>query len=316
MVESQARHVWVTGARGFVGRHLARNLATRGSRVAGLGHGHWPDSEARSWGLSAWHNADVSGAELGVLAAQCGRPETIYHLAGSASVAYSLRSPLEDFERTVTTTARLLEWVRTSSPETRVVLASSAAVYGAAGGDAIPERAPLRPESPYGVHKRLMETLGESFVHSFGLRICTARLFSVYGPGLEKQLLWDLCCRLHANATHLELGGTGNERRDWLHVSDAARLLACLGEAERFPHAVVNGGTGRGLEVRDIATRVAQAWGASPSIEFTGMARPGDPESLVADVERARGIGFVAEVAIEEGLPEVVAAHRRRLESA
>src|ERR1700704_4179491 len=113
--------VWITGARGFIGRHLARKLAEQGIRVVGIGHGAWPASEAAQWGASSWVNGSVTGSSLHALARAGGPPTTVFHLAGGASVAAAIANPREDFSRTVQSTAALLEWLRQVSPVTRLV---------------------------------------------------------------------------------------------------------------------------------------------------------------------------------------------------
>ena len=144
----------------------------------------------------------------------------------------------------------------------RLIVASSAAVYGADHGGPIAEDAGLVPMSPYGQHKLMMEQLCRSYAATFGVRSTVARLFSVYGPHLRKQLLWDICSRLQQDERTLVLGGTGAEVRDWTDVRDVARLLACIAELpqpETF--RVINGGCGRGTTVAEIAQHAGEALG-------------------------------------------------------
>lgn len=298
---------WITGARGFLGRSLARWLADRGTEVAGVGHGHWPGSEAAASGLSCWINADIHGASLDLLLAQAGRPQVIYHLAGGSVVGPSFANPLEDFERTVHTTVRLLDWMRCRCPEVPLVAVSSAAVYGAGHTGPIAEDAPGTPYSPYGTHKAMMEALCRSYGRNFGIRSAVVRVFSAYGAGLRKQLLWDLCSRLAAGKGDLLLDGTGAERRDWVHATDVARVLALA--AERLPAvgvAAVNGATGVGHSVAEFAHQVVEAWGESREVQFSGRSRPGDPVELVADVARLRALGFVPQVGLADGIRDYV----------
>src|SRR5205085_11925901 len=110
-------------------------------------------------------------------------------------------------------------------------------------------------------------------------------------PHLRKQLLWDLCTRLSKAPRELLLAGTGTEARDFLHVEDAARLLADRGlraDGQDAPGAIVNGGTGVATSVREIAERTVAAWGTPTPVRFTARSRPGDPASLVADSGAAR----------------------------
>jgi UDP-glucose 4-epimerase len=303
---------WITGARGFLGQTLARHLASAGRTVAGIGHGHWPKQEAAAAGVSHWVNADINAANLDGLLAEAGRPDVIYHLAGGSAVGPSFANPLEDFERTVHTTVRLLDWVRRQAPEVPVVAVSSAAVYGAGHDGPITETTVGTPYSPYGYHKSIVETLCHSYGQNFGLRAAVVRVFSAYGAGLRKQILWDLCSRLASEADSLKLDGTGRECRDWIHATDVARLLELV--AVRLPSPdvpILNGASGTGLSVAEFARRVVAAWGGGCELAFTGRSRPGDPVNLLADVTKLRQLGFEPQVPLEDGIREYVAWFRR-----
>jgi len=109
------------------------------------------------------------------------------------------------------------------------------------------------------------------------------RLFSVYGPHLRKQLLWDACKKLSTGTVPLSLAGNGAELRDWLHVRDAVRILAMALDKAAPECPIFNGGTGEATDVRSIAAALCAQWGVSVPPEFSGVSRPGDPPSLVAD---------------------------------
>jgi UDP-glucose 4-epimerase len=266
----------ITGAHGFVGRHVARRLADLGYTVTGLGHGDWTDDDPANWGLSAWRSADVDGETL---AEHGGTPDLIAHCAGSGSVPYSLERPREDFRRTVEATLSVLDFVRLHAPSARVVLPSSAAVYGLAEQLPITVDAPLRPLSPYGVHKKMAEDLARSYAAHFGVSVAIVRLFSVYGPGLRKQLLWDACRKITGGAA--SFGGDGQETRDWLHVDDAAALLAAAAAA---------------------ATPACPTFLRGAPATFSGKVRPGDPRHFLADVDGALALGWKPVHRLEDGL--------------
>ena len=306
-----AMTVWVTGARGFIGRHAARVVADQGHRVAGLGHGAWPDAGRAAAGLGAWLNGEISPANLDSLAASHGAPDLVLHLAGGSAVGPSFAQPAEDFRRSVMAAGDLAEWLRLRAPAARLVMASSAAVYGAGHAGQINESAACRPFSPYGFHKRMAELVLESYARSFGLRAAIVRFFSVYGPGLRKQLLWDVCSRLAAQPDHLALGGQGTELRDWLHAADAARLLLAAAGAATADCPVINGGTGIATPIRAVAAALCDGWHrpALP-LQFSGLARAGDPASLVADGHAARALGWQPQVAWRQGMADYVAWYR------
>lgn len=298
--------VWVTGARGFIGKNLSNYLAQQGNQVLGLGHGALPPEIYSKFGISYWVNGEIEDSNLRQLLEKLGQPDVIYHLAGGSSVGLSIQAPAEDFRRSVSTTATLLEWIRGNVPETKLVVSSSAAIYGNNHAGRIVEDGCFTPYSPYGFHKRAAELLCESYAHNFGLKIAIVRLFSVYGPGLCKQLLWDLSHRFQQSPSILELHGTGNEVRDWLFVKDAVRVLILAAEKASCTPFIVNGGTGIATCVRDITTILCQAWGESPQIKFSGKQRSGDPFSLVADTQNLKSLGFVTQHKLAEGMEEYV----------
>lgn len=296
--------IWVTGAAGFIGGHLTRHLTSAGFAVAGLGGGGAMPDEC----VSATNGLiDIDAIEM--LANSTGLPDTIYHLAGGSSVGASLADPYGDYTRTLGSTAAILEWVRTRSAGSRIVFVSSAAVYGVDQHGPIAVNAPLRPFSPYGHHKAAAEFLCRSYAQSFGLQIAVVRLFSVYGAGLRKQLLWDLCVKLARDGSAI-LGGTGAELRDWTDVRDVVRLLALSAPLADTIVPIINGGTGYAHDVATIAGLVARSFDLDAKvIDFSGARRAGDPLSLIADpMELPRGFSW--SVTLEQGIRDYVAWFR------
>lgn len=300
--------IWITGARGFIGRHLARWLSGRGFEISGIGHGLWPQPEAKAWGVEHWLNGDIHSGNLQQLLRNSGAPDCIFHLAGGSSVGTAIANPHEDFARTVATTAELLDWMRLEARTTRLVAISSAAVYGAGHAGQVSEDQARLPFSPYGYHKLMMENLCQSYVMNYGLSLTVVRLFSVYGSWLKKQLLWDICTKLAAGRLELELDGTGEELRDWTDVRDVTRVLELTMnlalEANTMP--VINVGTGQATSVREIASQVLSCWPTRAKVGFSGRSRSGDPFSLVADNTILRVMGFEWGIPLDQGIRDYV----------
>ena len=284
--------VWVTGAHGFLGRNLCRYLSGHDFRVVGIGHGHWNPGEAEAWGMSQWVFSDITLAALSEIESKLGRPEAIFHTAGSGSVSMSQENPYLDYQRTVGTTVDVLEFVRLLSPESKIIYPSSAAVYGAVDEGKISEDTPLNPVSPYGVHKEIAEQILRSYATHFGIRASIIRFFSLYGSGLKKQLLWDLCCKFEQKEGEIILHGTGDEIRDWIHIEDAVRLMLRAYENASQEITLLNGGTGIGTTIREIANEVRGAFGDDRRVRFNGTTRAGDPRFYQADISRAQSMGW------------------------
>jgi UDP-glucose 4-epimerase len=292
----------VTGGFGFLGRAVAVAYGRLGYRVVGLGHAHWTADEARANGYDVWRTADVNLQELEALDE---RYDVVIHCASNSSVPYSLHHPLEAFQRTVQSTAELLEHLRHSGSNPLIIYPSSAAVYGAAGDRPLRESDTPNPVSPYGHHKQMTEQLLACHARHFGLRAAVVRFFSVYGPGLAKQLLWDAACKLSSGADEVSFWGTGEETRDWIHVDDAAALVGALSESQE-PFLVVNGAFGERITVAAVLHMLRSALGVEVAIRFNGVVKPGDPLYYHADIGRASALGWQPGVPLSRGLEEYV----------
>jgi UDP-glucose 4-epimerase len=291
--------VLITGAAGFIGSYVAREFANNGWHVIGLGRGDW--SDWRDHGLAAWHSTDIC---IDSLLKYAGKPDAIVHCAGGASVGFSIDYPANDFDLTVRTTSMVLEFIRVHSPTTRLVYPSSAAVYGQVKKLPIVEKTPLKPLSPYGLHKQMAEALCQLYASQFGVSVAITRLFSIYGTGLRKQLLWDACKKIQRK--ECDFFGTGEEIRDWLHVEDAAKLLYVATQNTSPTCPVVNVGSGIGVPVKEILLHVSHQFGSGILPKFSSKSKIGDPNAYVADISKVRAWNWKPERNWREGVAEYV----------
>lgn len=297
--------VLVTGAYGFVGRHVARAAAHAGWHVLGIGHGSWGRDEWRQWGLQDWHADDIS---IEALITYGGKPDLIVHCAGGGSVGFSMGHPQQDFNRTVVGTLSVLEFIRSYAPEAALVLPSSAAVYGNCGDLPIRIDSTKNPTSPYGLHKKMAEELCQSYARHFHLKVAMVRLFSVFGQGLRKQLLWDACGKIAQGRA--VFSGTGHETRDWIHVEDAARLLLAAADRADVTCPVANGGTGRQHSIEDIVSRLCDAFATGVVPAFDGIQRAGDPLHYQANIDEALAWGWTPQEDLTSQLAAYVAWYK------
>lgn len=294
------RTALVTGGYGFLGRAAARRFRASGYRVVGIGHGAWTESEAHAHGFDRWCQADVSLASLSDLNETF---DLVAHCAGTGSVGYSLTNPLESFRKTVLGTAELLELLRRTGSKALVIYPSSAAVYGAADDRPLSEGDRPNPVSPYGYHKMITEDLLESYSRYFGTRVAIIRFFSIYGPGLAKQLLWDAAGKLAAASQEVTFWGTGEETRDWIHIDDATALMAKVADSPQS-FTVMNGATGARVTVSAVLHMLKKSLGVDVNIHFNGNVRPGDPRFYLADVSKTLQLGLKPTMALEDGLDD------------
>lgn len=308
------KHVLITGGFGFLGRAVAKAYRQAGWRVSGIGRGRWDTGQAKAHGFDAWLDASVSLSSLMTLDDTF---DVIVHCAGNGSVAYSVEHPLQDFEKTVQGTAELLDYMRVTKSTAVLVYPSSAGVYGAKPDAPIAEDSVPNPISPYGYTKRMAEELIECYSRSYGIKAAVVRFFSIYGPGLTKQLLWDASAKLLDNAGGTAtFWGTGEETRDWISGGDAATLIMTAAQAASDRHfVVVNGASGERVTVRAVLQLLHAALSAQCEIAFNGQVREGDPRFYHASMSVADDLGWRPTMPLAQGLAEYVqwlTAHREK----
>jgi UDP-glucose 4-epimerase len=291
--------VLVTGAAGFLGRYIVAEMAASGWTVCGLDRHVLDPDDALVRQVIEWQALTLPSPSLDDLLRRV-QPDVLIHAAGPASVPSSMVDPALDFALSAQVFFHLLDSVRRIVPECRVLFLSSAAVYGNPAELPVSEDCPEQPLSPYGYHKLICEKLAEEFHFLYGVRVSTVRLFSAYGVGLRRQVLWDICQK----AIHeplVELLGTGQETRDFVDARDIAKAVSCVVAAAPFEGQVYNLGTGQETSIRTLASLLLTALGISKPIHFTGVRRIGDPMRWRADINRLAALGYRPVVPISEG---------------
>lgn len=281
-----ARSVLLTGGGGFLAGHFAASFASAGWGTVGVGRS---DRNGQALKFDAFHLFDLADLEPIVALVGDVRPDVIVHLAAPASVPESITDPLGDLLAHVTPTANVLEAIRRTSPSTRFLLISSAAVYGNPALLPVSEDAPLTPISPYGFHKVQQEFLVDQYAVLHGVRACKARVFSTYGERLRRLAVWEITRR--ALASDPEVYGTGEEGRDYLDVADVAIAVRCVAERADFCGEAINIASGEEVSIAALAAEIFRLVGLAGTPRFTGRALAGSPTRWCADVTRLRKLG-------------------------
>jgi UDP-glucose 4-epimerase len=226
--------------------------------------------------------------------------DVLYHLAAAISVPESVENPTLYVRANVVGTVNVLEAARRGNG--RVVFISTAAVYGEPRTSPIPETHPINPTSPYGLTKASGEEFARLFHRLYGLDVSIVRPFNIYSEDLKPNNPYAgviaVFLRNAQNGQPLEVHGDGGQTRDFVHVSDVVRFLEILagrkGNAEAY-----NCGTGAITSILDLAELVRSRFG--PQIPIVhGPTRAGDIRHGIADISKARSIGYQPRVSLSD----------------
>lgn len=292
-------NILIIGSRGFIGSHCADYFRSQ------AGYEVWEcdviiDYDKPRYMFVEAVDSDFSEVFEGKDFDVC------INCSGAANVPFSLERPLNDFQLNTLNVFKILDAIRRISPECKFINLSSAAVYGNPVSLPIDERQPVAPVSPYGEHKAMAERICSEFARFWDVRTCSVRIFSAYGPGLRKQLLWDIYKKTVQTETDtVELFGTGRETRDFIYISDLTRLLHALIKSAPFHGEVINAASGRQTSVDTIARLLLAALGCEKQVVYRGTNRKGDPLNWEADISMARSFGFLPRTTIEKGIKQV-----------
>lgn len=228
-------------------------------------------------------------------------PEIVVNASGKASVDFSMNHPVDDFMENNSVTVSVLNSIREFSPKSKFVYLSSASVYGNPLSLPVSENHLINPISPYGYHKFFGEKLCEEFFRIYGIQAIAFRIFSAYGEGLTKQIIWEICNQI-SKSKSLTLKGTGNESRDFIHIEDICRAIYFFYLEDLFNGEVYNLASGSEITVKELSLRLIHLFKLNIQPTFSNLEHKGNPLNWRADMNKINKLGFQCEVDIQEGL--------------
>lgn len=316
--------VLITGITGFVGAHLTEHLLSTRTDAELFGLRRWSSSSDDVAGFAPvvrMIDGDVLDAPSLVRALQASRPDVIYHLAASSSVASSWDTPVEMFQVNVVGTLHLLEAMRQLDVDATIVLACSAESYGQVTPAELPlgEEHPFKPVSPYAVSKAAVDMLAYQYFQTFRLRTVRLRLFNHCGPRQSDRFVVSALARQVAEIEselrppELQVGNL-DAIRDFVDVRDVARAYALAADKAR-PGEAYNVSSGTPRSIREVVDRLMNLTEAVVDVSFdAGRLRPTDIPALVGDSTRFRqATGWEPAIPFEQTLLDTLNYWRKRL---
>jgi GDP-4-dehydro-6-deoxy-D-mannose reductase len=313
--------ILITGAAGFAGRHLLRELIQkRETSIWATVLEELAKPVAEEFREITWLPMDLSSEGSIRSVVEEARAEVVYHLAGQASVGESFANPVQTWEVNATGTLRLMAVLAEAKPRPRrVLLISSAEVYGSVepAKQPIGESAPIRPLTPYGSSKAAAEIAAMQVGRSSEIEVVVARSFNHIGPGQDERFvlpnLGGQLVRMRA-ASEPRILQVGNLEviRDFLDVRDVVRAYRILMDRGRTGGAYnVCSGVGRSL--RGVVERLVELSGTEARLEIREeRLRPADIASLIGDPGKIAGIGWSPEFSLDDTLGALLAEAETR----
>lgn len=295
--------IFITGAAGFIGSHLANTLCERGHTVIGFDNCSTGHPESLVSGVELVRG-DINDREH--LWRLLQEVDCVYHLAARVVVPESIDYPRE-FERVnVGGTVTLLEAMRDVGIH-RMIFASSGAIYGIQRQQPLNENTSKpKPASPYAVSKLASEYYINTIGRLWGLEAVCLRIFNAYGPrqgfSFSHAAVIPTFLKQAAAKGTIVIHGDGTKTRDFVYISDVVDALIAAMDLKKPDETVINIGSGEETTINRVCELAQKITGQLPEIVYNPK-RVGGPDRMRADLTLAREmLGYAPKVPLEEGM--------------
>lgn len=317
----------ITGAAGFIGAHVARQLLAHGHHVVGLDNlNDYYDAQLKRDRLAdiahpnfVFHQVDFADPYALNDALRTVDIDTIVHLGAQAGVRYSLINPTAYAQSNLVGHLNLLELARQRGVR-QMVYASSSSVYGNA--QTLPLRVSDRVDHPislYAATKKANELMSESYAHLYRIPLTGLRFFTVYGRwGRPDMAMWIFAEKI-LSGQPITVYNQGQMRRDFTHIDDVvAGIVAAIHRpvvddgleksgGSMAPHRILNLGNHQAEELTRVISLIESACGRRAEVDYQPL-QPGDVLETFADIRASTAdLGFAPTTPIDVGIPDFVA---------
>ena len=301
-----ASSIVVTGGAGFIGSHIAKTFSD--SHEVTVLDNLSTGATSRIPANAQFVEADIR--EEASLHPHFNSADVVFHQAALVSVDESIRDPKRSAAINLAGTMSVLETARRT--DTRVVLASSAAIYGHPEDTPIDEDHPTHPTSPYGVDKLAVDHYARVYAELYDLETVALRYFNVYGPGQtggNYAGVITVFIRQALAGEDITVHGDGEQTRDFVFVDDVVRANRLAAETDHIGKSY-NIGTGHSVSIRRLAELIQDLTDTDSDIVHV-ESRRGDIDQSVADITAATNtLEYEPTVSLEEGLERTIDWYR------
>ena len=307
--------ILLTGAAGFIGFHLIRELIARGDEVIGVDNiNDYYDPKLKKERLKIlkqlagfkFYKADISNyKKLQKIFKKHDKITHVCNIAAQAGVRYSIENPFTYEESNCKGFLNVLECCRHNKIK-NLVYCSSSSIYGDENKAPFKEDSNTdKPESLYAATKKFNELAAHAYHKLYGLNCTGLRFFTVYGPWGRPDMAYYKFSKKIMNDEEIEVYGHGKHRRDFTYVSDiVAGFIAALDKS--YPLEVFNLGCSNPVELMDFIKILEDALGKKAKKKMLPK-QPGDVYETYADTSKAKKmLGYKPKISFKEGIKEFV----------
>jgi dTDP-glucose 4,6-dehydratase/UDP-glucose 4-epimerase len=289
--------ILIIGAKGFIGYNLVRYFSSLSQEV-------YKCDIIKDNSLSNYImiNPDLPDYETVFIN---NKYDICINCSGAASVNASFDNTIYDFELNTLNVIKILDSIRKYNNNCKFINLSSAAVYGNPIHLPISETSELSPISPYGYHKLIAENILDEYYRIWKIQTCSVRIFSAYGNGLKKQLIYDVSRKILLD-NEIHLFGTGKESRDFIYIDDICQAVNCIIKKDDFKSSKINIANGESVCINKIIHIFKENWQFNKKIIYDGIQREGDPFEWTADISKIKTYGYKQSVSIQEGIKRYI----------
>jgi len=312
------KRVFVTGAGGFIGSHLAERLAECGAEVLACVRSNSRNDRGFLKDIAGGEQVRVCVADvrdLEAISRAMAGADAVLHLAAQISIPYSFEHPYEVAETNTLGSVNVLMAARNNQVE-KIVMTSTSEVYGTAQYVPIDERHPKHAQSPYAASKVAADAFARSFHRSFNLPVVVLRPFNTFGPRQSDRAIIPALIAQALTRDEVEVGNT-EASRDFTYVSDTVEGFLCALRSDAAVGCEVNLGTGTEISIGELARKIIDLVGRNNRLRKVACRRrpaASEVQRLVSDNRLAsKVLDWRPKISLDEGLQKTIAGVKESL---
>jgi UDP-glucose 4-epimerase len=294
--------VLITGSQGYIARNFCKKLSKSRITCYGIGRGDWKKkADFKKWGY--YQNVSGTINKQSLRKFKNNKFDYIIHLAGGSSPTASIIDSIsnkKDFEKNVLSTRYILEYIRSKNNKAKFILMSTIAVIGNNEVNKIREESKVTPISNYTKNKVEAEKLCFKYNKDFGIDTLIIRGSSIYGPGMNKQIIHDVCLKITKKKNIFF--GSGGEERDFIYIDDICSFMKKIIQKSFKGYKIINIGTGKGTKIKKIINYLNHKLGKKIKPKFNKIGLDINPKKLIPNIKKAKELDWKPKVSLYQGL--------------